>query len=99
MSTKSFSAKEHGSCNINAILCLNPLGSSSGIALTRSYVKNYANDLVVTFKVGQGQPKAFQQRSMGQETILPNYIEIRPVVFRNRVNEIKRLRPAASRLL
>jgi hypothetical protein len=44
------------------------------------YVNNYANDLFLTFKVGQGQPKAFQQRSMGQGRILPNYIEIRPVV-------------------
>jgi hypothetical protein len=65
--------KKHGSCNINAILCLNPLGSSLEISLTRSYIENYANDLFVTFKVGQAQPKAFQQSSMGQGTILPNY--------------------------
>jgi hypothetical protein len=82
-STKSISAKKHGSCNINAILCVNLLGVSSEISLTRSYIENYTIDLFVTFKVGQGQPKAFQQRSMGQGTILPSYIEIRSVVSRN----------------
>jgi hypothetical protein len=80
-STKSFSAKKHCPGNFIVKLRLNLLGSSSGIALTRSYAEKYVNDPFMVLKVGQGQPKAFQQRSMGQGTLLPNFIEIRPVVL------------------
>jgi hypothetical protein len=57
-------------------LHLNLLGVSSGIALKRSYAKKCLNDPFLTLKVGQGQPKTFQQRSMGQGTLLPNFIKI-----------------------
>jgi hypothetical protein len=57
------------------LLRLNPLGSS-GIALTRSYDKILFIGPYLTLKVGQGQPKAFQQRRMAQGTLLLNYIEI-----------------------
>jgi hypothetical protein len=60
MSTKSFVSKEEYSASYILVkLRLNPLGSSSGIALTGSYVNNYANDPFFTLKVGHGQPKAF----------------------------------------
>jgi hypothetical protein len=72
-------AKKHGPGNIIAKLRLNLLSSSSGIALTRSYAEKCANDPFLTLKVGQ--PKAFQKKSMGQEILLPNFIEIRSVVL------------------
>jgi hypothetical protein len=75
-STKSFLAKKHGPSNIIAKLCLNLLGSSSGIALTRSYAKKCANDPFLTLTVCQAQPKAFQQKSIAQGTLLSNFIEI-----------------------
>jgi hypothetical protein len=43
--------------------------------------KKCANDPFFTLKVGHGQPKAFQQRSMEQGILLPNFIEIRLVVL------------------
>jgi hypothetical protein len=54
---------------------------------------------VTTLKVGQVDPKVNQVRSMGHKTFLPNYIEIRPVVFFNRVHKTYTPRPrqAASR--
>jgi hypothetical protein len=73
-STKSFSAKKHCPSNFSVKLRLNLLGSSFGIALTRSYAEKYVNDPFLTLKVGQGQPKAFQRRSMDQGTLLPNFI-------------------------
>jgi hypothetical protein len=75
------SAKKHGPSNIIDKLRLNLFGSSSGISLTRSYAEKCANDLFLTLKIGQGQPKAFQQKSMGQRTLLPNFIEIQSVVL------------------
>jgi hypothetical protein len=48
------------------------------------YAEKYANDPLLTLKVGQGQPKVFQQRSMGQETLLQKFF------FKS---EIKGLRP------
>jgi hypothetical protein len=43
--------------------------------------QNSVNDLFVTFKVGQGQLKAFQQRSMGHATLMLYYVKIRLVVL------------------
>jgi hypothetical protein len=53
---------------VQATLLLNNVPQE--IALTRSYIENYANDPFLTLKIGQGQPKAFHHRSMGQGTIL-----------------------------